>query len=61
MIAHLPRVDREIIVGDAQYSGAKVAAEDIAWLCEEARRASAPGMALLEAALAALSDLDDRG
>jgi hypothetical protein len=57
-VAQLPRVDREIIVGDSQFGGAKVTAEDIAWLCEEARRASAPGMALLEAALSALGDLD---
>jgi hypothetical protein len=59
-IANLPRVDREIIVGDARFSDRRVTAEDIAWLCEEARRASAPGMALLEAALSALSDLEDR-
>jgi hypothetical protein len=57
-IAHLPRVNREINVSDARFSDAKVTAEDIAWLCEEARRASAPGMALLEAALSVLSDLD---
>lgn len=57
-VAQLPRVDREIIVGDALQGDAKVTAEDIAWLCEEARRASAPGMALLEAALSALGDLD---
>jgi hypothetical protein len=61
-VARLPRVGHEIIVKDADpdYSDAKVTAEDIAWLCEEARRASAPGMALLEATLSALSDLDDR-
>jgi len=60
--ARLPRVNREITVSDADPSlgEAKVTAEDIAWLCEEARRASAPGMALLEAALSALSDLDER-
>jgi len=60
VIAQLPRVGREIIVGDADpaYSDAKVTAKDIAWLCEEARRASAPGMALLEDGLAALSELD---
>ena len=57
-IALLPRVDREILVEDARFSDAKVTAEDIAWLCEEARRATAPGLALLEAALSALSDLD---
>jgi hypothetical protein len=57
-IAHLPRVEREIIVRDATHTDAKVTAEDIAWLCEEARRASAPGMALLEAGLSSLSDLE---
>ncbi len=57
-IAQLPRVDREIVVGDATHSDVKVTAEDIAWLCEEARRAFAPGLALLEAGLSALSDLD---
>lgn len=36
----------------------KVTASDVAWLCEEARRASAPGMALLEAGLGALGGLD---
>ena len=61
-VAKLPRVGREIIVADADpsYSDAKVTAEDVAWLCEEARRASAPGMALLEAALSTLGALDDR-
>jgi hypothetical protein len=59
-IAHLPRVNREIMVSDARYSDAKVTARDVAWLCEEARRASAPGMSLLEAALSALNDLDER-
>jgi hypothetical protein len=57
-VAHLPRVAHEIIVEDAEFSDAKVTAEDIAWLCEEARRASAPGMALLEAGLSSLSDLE---
>jgi hypothetical protein len=60
VIAHLPRVDREILIEDSQFTDAKVTAKDIAWLCEEARRASAPGMTLLEAALSALSDLDER-
>ena len=59
VIATLPRVNREIIVKDSSFNEAvKVTAADIAWLCEEARRAIAPGMALLEAALGALGDLD---
>ncbi len=58
-IAILPRVGREIIVQDSTVgTGGQVTAEDIAWLCEEARRAFAPGMALLEAGLGALGDLD---
>lgn len=57
--ATLPRVGREIIVRDSTFSeDAKVTAEDIAWLCEEARRGFAPGMALLEAGLGVLGDLD---
>lgn len=57
--AVLPRVGREIIVEGSQYKmDVKVTAEDVAWLCEEARRAFAPGMALLEAGLGALGDLD---
>jgi hypothetical protein len=61
-VARLPRVGREVQVEDADpaFSGAKVTADDIAWLCEEARRTSAPGMAFFEAALSALGDLDDR-
>ncbi len=57
--ATLPRVDREIVVVGSRFGEAvKVTAEDVAWLCEEARRAFAPGMALLEAGLGALEDLD---
>jgi hypothetical protein len=59
VVAKLPRVNREIIVQDSAFNEAvKVTAADVAWLCEEARRAVAPGMALLEAALGALGDLD---
>ena len=57
--ARLPRVGREIIVEGSPFNkDVKVTAEDVAWLCEEARRAFAPGMALLEAGLGALGDLD---
>jgi hypothetical protein len=57
--AQLPRVGREIIVEGSPFNkDVKVTAEDVAWLCEEARRAFAPGMALLEAGLGALGDLD---
>jgi hypothetical protein len=57
--AFLPRVDREILVKDSDtMEEFRVTAEDVAWLCEEARRAFAPGMALLEAGLSTLSDLE---
>src|SRR5918997_500788 len=52
--AVLPRVGREIIVRGSITGTVEVTAEDVAWLCEEARRAFAPGMGLLEAALGAL-------
>lgn len=53
VLARLPRLGREIVVKDG---GAKplVAPHDIALLCEEAQLAIAPGMALLEAGLAAM-------
>jgi hypothetical protein len=57
--AHLPRVGREVLVEGSPFNKeVKVTASDVAWLCEEARRASAPGMALLEAGLGALGGLD---
>lgn len=57
--AHLPRVGREVLVEGSPFNTeVKVTALDVAWLCEEARRASAPGMALLEAGLGALGGLD---
>ncbi len=53
--AKLPRVGREIIVQDSSFNPeVKATAADMAWLCEEARRAMAPGMALLSKALDAL-------
>jgi hypothetical protein len=56
--AVLPRVGREVLVEGSPFNkDVKVKAEDVAWLCEEARRAFAPGMALIEAALGALGDL----
>jgi hypothetical protein len=59
VVAKLPRVKRDILVESSPFNtDVKVTATDIAWLCEEARRAAAPGMALLEAALGALGDLD---
>ncbi|HEX5727636.1 MAG TPA: hypothetical protein VFX98_19345 [Longimicrobiaceae bacterium] len=58
--ASLPRVGREILVEGSQFKEeVKVTASDVAWLAEEARRASAPGLALLEAALGALGELDE--
>lgn len=60
--AHLPRVGREILVEGSPFNKeVKVTAADLAWLGEEARRASAPGMALLEAALGALDGLQLEG
>jgi len=56
--AMLPRVGREIIIRGSITGTVEATAEDVAWLCEEARRAFAPGMALLEAALGALTELD---
>ena len=54
-VAKLPRTDHEITVkGTSLNPSVKVTAKDLAWLCEEAHLASAPGLALLEAALAVL-------
>jgi hypothetical protein len=57
-VAKLPRAAREIVVKETSLNkDVKVTPQDVAWLCEEARLASAPGMALLEAALGALGDM----
>jgi len=62
VIAHLPRVGREVLVEGSPFNKeVKVTAADLASLCEEARRASAPGMALLEAGLGALGGLELEG
>jgi hypothetical protein len=54
-VAKLPRLGREILVkGTSLNSKLKVSSQDIALLCEEAQLAIAPGMTLLEAALAAM-------
>ena len=59
--AVLPRVGREIMVQGSTFNkDVKLTASDIAWLCDEARHALAPGMALLEAALTALHTLDHK-
>ena len=58
-MARLPRVGRDITVeGSPHLHHVKVDVEEVALLCEEARRAIAAGMALLEAGLGALSHLD---
>jgi hypothetical protein len=58
--AFLPRVGREILVEGSRFNQeVKVTAADAAWLAEEARRAAAPGLALLEAALGALGELGE--
>lgn len=60
VVAVLPRVGREIIVQGSPFNeDVRVTAQDLALLCEEARRAAAPGMALLEAALGALNGFQD--
>src|SRR5215813_13917023 len=59
--ASLPRVGREILARGSQFNTeVMVTASDIAWLCEEARQASAPAMTLLEAALGALKELESK-
>ena len=57
--ATLPRLKREIIVEGSRFNkDVKVTAADVAALCEEARLAFAPGMALLQAGLGALGELE---
>ena len=54
-VALLPRLGKEIVVRGCGSGGRpKLSSQDIALLCEEAQLAIAPGMALLEAALAAM-------
>jgi hypothetical protein len=54
-VARLPRLGRDIVVkGTPLNPKLKVSSQDVALLCEEAQLAIAPGMALLEAALAAM-------
>ena len=54
-LAMLPRLSRQIVVkGSALNPKLKVSSQDIALLCEEAQLAIAPGMSLLESALAAM-------
>ena len=54
-VAKLPRVGQEIVVKETPLNQSiKVTSKDLALLCEEARLASAPGLALLDAGLAAL-------
>ena len=56
--ANLPRVGREIIAQGSSFNpDVKVNPADMAWLCEEARRAMEPGMALLSEWLDALHKL----
>ena len=54
-LAKLPRVGRDIVVQETALNpSVKVTPGGLALLCEEARLASAPGLALLDAGLAAL-------
>ena len=58
-VANLPRVGREVIIRDSSFNeNVKVTPADIAWLCEEARLAMAPGQALLNSALDALKAIE---
>ena len=64
--ATLPRVGRQIIVFPNLDGSVRPTAEDIAWLCEEARRAAsptlaaaAPSLALIAAALGSLEKLEE--
>ena len=53
--AKLPLVGRQILAEGSSFNKeVVVTGTDVAWLCEEARRSLAPGMALLEASLAQL-------
>jgi hypothetical protein len=54
-VAMLPRLGKEILVkGTPSNPNLTISSQDIALLCEEAQLAIAPGMALLESALAAM-------
>jgi hypothetical protein len=54
-LARLPRLGKEIVVKGSELNPRlKISSQDIALLCEEAQLAIAPGMALLESALAAM-------
>jgi hypothetical protein len=58
VVAKLPLVGREIIIEGSPFNkDVKVTPADLAWLCEEARRSMAPGMALLQASLDELTKL----
>jgi hypothetical protein len=57
-VAKLPRADREVVISGSPFNPeVKVTTEDIAWLCQEARLAMAPGHALLDAALGLLKEM----
>ena len=58
VVAKLPLVAREIVIEGSPFNpDVKVTAADLAWLCEEARRSMAPGLALLTASLDELTKL----
>jgi hypothetical protein len=58
VVATLPRLGREVIVEGSRFNhDVKVTAADVAAVCEEARLASKPGLALLDAGLAALAEV----
>jgi hypothetical protein len=60
--ATLPRLGRKVLVEGSPFNrDVKVTAADVAAVCEEARQAAAPGLALLDAGLAALGEVAAQG
>jgi hypothetical protein len=62
VLACLPRLGREVVVrGSGGPEAGGPSSQDLAALCEEAQLAIAPGMALLEAGLAAIGRVAREG
>lgn len=62
VLARLPRLGREVVVrGGGGLETGGPSSQDLAALCEEAQLAIAPGMALLEAGLAAIGRVAREG
>jgi hypothetical protein len=61
VMAVLPRTGREILASPSMFKeDVRVTAADVAALAEEARRAMAPGLDLLDSALATLGGLETK-